>query len=528
MEESDALPGLDDNLLIERLELVDSGDHMAPVSSRLMLTGRLETARERDQAKKIGKAIAQADGPRLVQLLNEFREGPPRALARVLESINDMMQDGGMDCKESVIHRDRLFLAGVVDQCVATLRKFAGDADVAAFAARTIGCIAYAPKPVPISMRNGQRPTTSAEREAAKDAGIDLHDPVEKSTQGQRRDRLLEVGAVTMLYDLLRTHTDDVEVQENGLWAVGNVVKHLETLPQHKFPISFAGSRRPSAQSSGTKEAKPSGASSLVDLGIVPVLLRSIDVHREHRGVQIAGFRAAAFLVDPLVPGSDYRAEVLVECGVNEALCIALDVQAQDAEIVRWCLFVAGNLARESNFRCEALMDLGLGPLLIAAMVAYEHNSTVQEVALSTLANLCANSEARKKTLADLGCCEPITVAMECHNSHAIIQERALAAAGNLILGGRKRCRFLIFNRIIELTVAAMTRPTNFSNRGVQYRGSLVFYLIAAYGGPYGAPKLLENGQPEVVMRKAIENFSKDRYGVVKWATAALREMGVV
>ena len=97
MEEGDDLPGLDDNLLIERLELVDSGDHMAPVSSRLMLTGRLETARERDQAKQIGKAIAQADGPRLVQLLKDFREGPPRALARVLESINDMMQDGGMD-----------------------------------------------------------------------------------------------------------------------------------------------------------------------------------------------------------------------------------------------------------------------------------------------------------------------------------------------------------------------------------------------------------------------------------------------
>ena len=108
------------------------------------------------------------------------------------------------------------------------------------------------------------------------------------------------------------------------------------------------------------------------------------------------------------------------------------------------------------------------------------------------------------------------------------MQQVEFDAPNGLILGGRKRCRFLIFNRIIELTVAAMTRPTNFSNRGVQYRGSLVFYLIAAYGGPYGAPKLLENGQPEVVMRKAIENFSKDRYGVVKWATAALREMGVV
>jgi hypothetical protein len=256
------------------------------------------------------------------------------------------------------------------------------------------------------------------------------------------------------------------------------------------------------------------------------VLLRSLDAHREHRGVQIAGMRGAAFLVDPLVPGCDHRAEVLVVCGMCEAVCAALEVQRSDVEVVRWALFVASNLARDSNARCEALMELGVGPLLVAAIRHNEHFPLVQEVGLTALANLCANSEARKAALAEEGCCEPITYAMDNHSGHALIQERALAAAGNLILGGRKRCRFLVFNGLIDLTIAAMRRPTNYSNRGVQYRGCLVFYLIAAYGGPHGSPKLLATAAEETI-RSAIANFAKDRYGVVKWATAALREMGV-
>ena len=40
----------------------------------------------------------------------------------------------------------------------------------------------------------------------------------------------MAIGAVDTLFELLRTHAGDEEVQENGLWAVGNIARHLEEL----------------------------------------------------------------------------------------------------------------------------------------------------------------------------------------------------------------------------------------------------------------------------------------------------------
>ena len=539
--EEDGILSVSDELLMEVLQLSNfdtGGDHYAPKSSRELAPPRLETAREREQATAIGKAIAANNGAHLVRLLKDFYEGPPLALARVLESINDMMQDGGMDCKESIMRRDALFVSGLADAVASTIATFPDNADVAAFGALAVGCIAYAPPPVPISERKGPRPTSYTERKVAKAAGIDLTERTESSTQEERRERLILVGAVDTIFRLLQQHPDDEEVQENVLWAIGNIAKHLEEQPKSSASASRRYSRADSeVPSSSRGEEQENGAARLIKLGIAPVLLRSIDQHRNHRGVQTAGFRAAAFLVDPLVPGFERRAEVLIACGMSEALVVALDAQttdptrgnkeASDPEVVRWCLFVASNLAKDSHTRCEVLMELGIGPLLVAAIHNNEHNPLIQEVGLTTLANLCANSESRKAALAEYGCCEPITYAMENHSQNALIQERGLAAAGNLILGGRMRCRFLVFNGLVDLTIAAMQRPTNYSNRGVQYRGCLCFYLIAAYGGPYGAPRLLANSEVEKSLRTAMKNFARDRYGVVKWAVAALKELGL-
>ena len=228
--EDDAL--LNDGLRGLELKAMDNGDNLAPVSARLAM--RLETAREREQAAVIGKAIATRNAQKLVRLLKNYAEGPPLALARVLESINDMMQEGGMDSKESVLLRDELFIAGLTENVAATMAAFPLDADVAAFGARAVGCIAYAPPPVPISLRKGPRPTTGPERAAAKAAGIDLNERKEMSSQEQRRERLLAIGAVDTLFELLRTHAGDEEVQENGLWAVGNIARHLEEEPSHQ------------------------------------------------------------------------------------------------------------------------------------------------------------------------------------------------------------------------------------------------------------------------------------------------------
>ena len=79
--EDDAL--LNDGLRGLELKAMDNGDNLAPVSARLAM--RLETAREREQAAVIGKAIATRNAQKLVRLLKNYAEGPPLALARVLD-----------------------------------------------------------------------------------------------------------------------------------------------------------------------------------------------------------------------------------------------------------------------------------------------------------------------------------------------------------------------------------------------------------------------------------------------------------
>jgi hypothetical protein len=305
---------------------------------------------------------------------------------------------------------------------------------------------------------------------------------VSEAARMREINRAKDMGDVTSIVQIMRTHERHADVQEQGCWAL-------------RILAMNADSKVKAAHSGG-----------------IAMVISAMSKHEGHAGVQEHGCAALRILA----MNADNKVKVS-EAGGIEVVISAMSKHKGHAgvqELGSWALRI---FAMNADNKVKVAQVGGID-VVISAMWNYEGHAGVQKQGCAALRILAVNADNKVK-IAQAGGIEMVVSAMSKHEGHAGVQEHGCAALGVLAFNAEIGVKVAQAGGI-EAVITGIRKHEG--HAGVQELGCGALRILAVNAD--NKVKIAQAGGIEVVisaMRKHEGHASVQEHGCVVLAGLA-------